>query len=211
MPLPSQSARMSSGGGGRSSMYRRKRNGLGPVLVGGAVIVAAGLAVWAILPAGQKDRLVKPSGANASPPPVAKNDAKTDLKIDPKTETKTPPAPSTVQTPPVAPPKPAPLVEIGQGSAGGVKRASDAEPKATPPQNPPQINPAPKKEEPPVAPPPAVRSPQLSPSLRAAKQREDSGDLVAARLLYSRALADGKLMPSEQNAVREVLTTEAEL
>lgn len=205
MPLPSQSAR--SAAVGRSSMYRRKRKGFGPLLVGGLVIVAAAVAVWAILPS----PVSGPKTAGAAPPPV-----KPEVKPDPK-----PDAPSTLAKKPEPKPEvkatpPAPLVEIGQGSAGSVKHAPDS-PKMVP------LSDAPKQDSQrpatPVSAPPAAQAPapkvsephnpvpsNLPPSLAAAKQKEDSGDLVAARVLYSRALVDGTLMPSQQAQVRELLT-----
>ena len=192
MPLPSQARRSASGGG---SMYRRKRRNAPPILVGGVVIVAIAAAVYFLLPKGQRDKVVQPGSAVAQQPAPK--------PVVPEPVIQEPPKPVVVEKPP------APILEIGQGAAA--EKSQRTSPPSPAPQ--PQKDPAPPvvaKPQPaaPVAPAPKLESGPIDAiaSVAAARQKEQAGDLVAARILYSRALMDGKLMPSEQQTVREQLT-----
>lgn len=197
MPLPSQTRRTSIGGG---SMFRRKRRNAPPIFIGGIVIVAIALLVYFLLPKGQRDRVVQPGAAVAQ-----------QQTSPPKAEVSEP-APLVRETPKplVAEQKPPaverPILEIGQGAAAErIHRISAPDPQ------PPKLAQTPVPASPPPAPVPQPQKVEAGPvdaiaSVAAARQKEQSGDLVAARLLYSRALLDGKLMPSEQETVRQQLT-----
>jgi len=181
-------------------MYRKKRGPMSLLIIGGLIFAVVAI-VWYVLPSGQKDKLTQPGAATAKPTP-----APAPPSIEPVRETvqKPPaPAPETI----VAKPPPAPLVEINQGSKIAHK------PETSGGQG--SANPAPHMESTPAAPPPSapVVVPTASPSaidqvpsVSAARQKQQEGDLVTARILFSRVLADGKLMPSEEQAVREELS-----
>ena len=211
MPLPSQSARTAAGG--RPSMYRRRRNNVGPILVGGVVVVAIAALVYFLLPSGSREHLTQPNSAAAKPPPPLPAPSNTPVtSIAPKETASKPPQPQPAAVTPLFTKEPdPPIVEIGQGAASERNRAKltqEQKPVQEPVRPPPPIQmpsapPAPAAQ--PVARQDAGPVDQIS-SVAAARQKQQSGDLVAARLLYSRALAEGKLMPSEQQTVRGELT-----
>jgi hypothetical protein len=198
MPLPSQSARVSSAG--RSPMYRRRR-GPGPRVIVIGVVIAAAALVWIMLPSKQRNRMVQPGPANANSNPAPAVEAKK--------------APPPVVIPEVKAPPP-PLVEINQGSGGKAPQRSEAgtspgssttpsmAPVAPAPRNEPAPTTAPST---PAAVPAAPPSPlDQVPSVSAAREAQRTGDLVTARILFSRLINEGKLTPPEETAVREELT-----
>lgn len=210
MPLPSQSARLSSGG--RPSMYRRKRNNLGPILIGGVVIAAIAGLVYILLPSGSRDHLTGPSSAAAKPPPPLPAPSSGTSAAPVSKESASKPVDVPVKPAPVVKEPDPPIVEIGQGAAAERSRAKlvPEEPKADPVKSqpePPKTAPVQAPTPPPVAPAKIDAGPiDKIAAVAAARQREQAGDLVTARQMYSRALWDGKLMPSELQTVRDVLT-----
>jgi hypothetical protein len=213
MPLPSQSARFS---GARPAMYRRRRSSFGPILVGGVVIVAIAAVVYFLLPSGSREHLTQPGSAAAKPPP-APTQPQASAPAKPPAPVPAPITDLTPKTSLVSEPKSSPpVIEIGQGAAAERNRAKTVS--IDPPQS---KAPDPIKVPPPVPAPTAASVSSGSgsqptrlesgpvdqiASVAAARQKEQAGDLVAARLLYSRALAEGKLSLSEQQSVRNELT-----
>ena len=197
MPLPSQSARNASSG--RSPMYRRSRGGSKLIVIG--LLAAAGVAVWFLLPKGERDKVIQPGPANAKATTSTTTPAPANRPPAPLVaveEKKLTPAPIP-ETPKPAPPPP--IVEISQGAGGKPVVRSEPEPAPT------ASAPAARIPSPAPPTPPAVAQSALDQvaSVGAARDKQRAGDLVAARALYSRVLVDGKLMPSEESAVREEL------
>lgn len=195
MPLPSQTARTASIG--RATMYRRKRSNLRPVAGAGAVVLVLGLGVWGIakFALGGDGQPLSPQTAGATPPAAPKL-----LATDSPAAER--PAERVAEAPP-----PAPLLELHQGRG----------PSNDPPETAPKLNPqppeiAPRPDPTPANPPAAVPAQTISapsdlqPALATARQKQLAGELVAARSLYSRVLADPRLSEGDRASLRAELT-----
>ncbi len=197
MPLPSQSGRSSTGA--RSPSSYGKRKGPGPRLIVVGLVVVAAVVVWLMLPSSQRDKMLTPGAASAGQGPA------TEVKRD----TTPPPvvAPPETLRPPESVRPPTPLVEINQGRGGNTSGGSGDKSAASREPSTPVVAPEPTPMKPIQAEPKASPSAiDQVPSVAAARQKQSEGDLVTARVLFSKVLADGKLADSEEEAVREELT-----
>lgn len=190
MSLPSQTARAGSQPG-RSHMYRRRKTGFKPLAAAGGVVVL-GLAVWGVttlISAGEAG----PSSAQAQQAGLAEHVA---AQVPPPAD----PAPARLlatDTPEKAPEREAepPILELRQGSAAALE-APAAQPSSAPPA-------APIVREPDPVPQAPAPTPEVAPTVAAARQRLAAGDPVAARLLYTQALRDSRLPERVLAGLRE--------
>jgi LysM repeat protein len=214
MSLPSQSARAVTPG--RTYMAHKSRRNLKPLFGAGAAVLILGLAGWAFTRGG-------PRQADASPTNPGNPSAASGQTVT--TRSPSPPPPSTAAEGRLLAsdrPKadaPPPIFELRQGrnqpsaqpaSLESQPRASEgilASPLATPPPSSSPSAPASTLREP--APAPASYSgslpADLAASLTAAQQKHVAGDLVAARALFSRVLADGRTPEPDRATLRQTL------
>jgi hypothetical protein len=210
--LPSQTQ---ISGSGRSNMYRRRRNTRKPILIGVAAVVALAVVVW-MFTRGGGDRPGQPSEIAATQPALGPQSAAAS-PVTTSSPRITNPAPAPV----VREEPPPPVVELRQGRPENAGRAEPAPttrsevsraemPVAT--ASPTAALPVTTPPAPSVAKPSnATPSPQItnmaaaSGPLGAAQQAQAAGDLVLARALYSRALADSR-SPTERAGIRAELT-----
>jgi LysM repeat protein len=195
MALPSQSARTASLG--RSYMASKKKRSMKPLLGGAAVVLVVGVAGWAMMRTGDGHQDVSP--------PTVVNAAKPAPKVEA--------APSRpVEQPRVVaqePPKQEPVLEIRQGVGqpgvlGAPAPVQEVQRQVVAPAAPPQTQPpAPR----PSAPAASSNLPtDLQAKLSAARAKDNERDWVAARFLYTQAVADPRLSEAERTQVRERLT-----
>ncbi len=223
MPLPSQSARLSSASG-RSNMQRTKRPPARPILVGLGAVVILGLGVWAVVRASSGTAAgVNPQTVTAKPAETKPPEVKPEKQADKLLATNEPakpvePAPMEIRQGKNAAPQAGSLTGQASGAPilghpAGVDPKLPPAPSSPAPStltsNPPPANPAPSPAV--TTPPPAAASVTVSPEAQGlvsqASQKLESGDPVAARVMYSKVLADPRLSESDRQAVRNELST----
>jgi hypothetical protein len=220
MSLPSQLARLNPSG--RSNMYRGRKNRPKPLLIGGGIALVVIVGGWLLFRGGSSPA-GNPQVESAS------------LALGPQTAAAAPAAPPPRQAEPVQepvkrePPPPPPL-ELRQGRPDApVVTTSPARPGTTAPSpiigapatstapddggkgsfdaaEPVWPNAAP--QEPRSAPLPAVEPPSTAPALStltAARQKQAAGDMIGARVLFSRALREAR-GEADRSAIRGELT-----
>lgn len=231
MSLPSQTGRFTTSGRSNHNMYRRRRGAPKPLLIAGGLSLVVVLGLWLLLRGSGTEgkspqqvasetgssSLLGPQSAAASPAPAA---AKPPVQQ---------PQPTRREVLPEPPPQP--VLELRQGrpattdtqtrpTATASSSPAAATPTTTPTaapdrstSNPPaSTNPAitgttPDSSQPAATPPQPDLGAATPPgsALAAARQKQATGDLVAARVLYSRALRESRV-ESERAAIRAELT-----
>jgi hypothetical protein len=216
MSLPSQAGRVSVAGRSSSNMYRRRRNPK-PLLIAGGLVAVIALGGWLLIGRGSPT-VETADGAETS--------AGVSLNLGPQAANAAPPRPQPSNQPPLQeprqavqqpiqrplaqkPPEPAPL-ELRQGRP--VAESGTSIPSGRPTDAVPAPTSLPAVESPSPRPPAPAATPSREfgkegegVSLAAARQRHASGDLVAARILFTRALAEARTQ-SERAAIRADLT-----
>lgn len=203
MALPSQSARSTTNG--RTTMSRKGKPSARALFAGGGVVAVIAVAGWALTRSGD-------GHGDVSPPKMAVAPEQA-----PAGAPGVPEAPArvmAVDTPTNPEPTPPPVFELRQGV--GQPGIAPGEVAAATPE-PPETNPAQAQGAVNIpAPPPAAQltvppmntsglPTDLAAKLSAARSKDSERDWVAARLLYSQALADARLSEAEKAGVRDRL------